>query len=305
MRRHLGQVVFTVRALSWPRATLSLLVSLVALGLGADVTHAQTPPQTAAVRKTAETFRSGGRPIVVWRFEPAAAGKYPAVLLLPGLDSMASQQQVLEQVARRYAGNGYVVVLVHYLDRLGAEEADVKATRARFKAALRATSRGNPDGQSVRQFQAWQTAVRDAVTYARTLDRVDGERVGLVGFSLGAYLAVAAAAEEDLRVAAVIDFFGGLPRALRPGVRRLPPTLIIHGDGDEVVPVEEAHALADLLAARHVPHEVQVYPGVGHVFGDNRGGFAWAAAQDAEARASAFLDKHLRRATRGSVAASR
>jgi carboxymethylenebutenolidase len=305
LRSYVGQVVFTVLAMNWLPATRPLLAGLVALGLGAGIARAQTPPQTGTVRKTVDTFRSGGKPLAVWRFEPAVDGKYQAVLLLPGLYSMAAQQEVFEQVARRYAAKGYVVLLVHYLDRLGTQEADVKAALARFKAALKERGPGNPDGQSIRQYQAWQTAVGDAVTYARTLDRVDGERVGLVGFSLGAYLAVAAAAEENLRIAAVIDFFGGLPRALRPAVKRLPPTLIIHGDRDRVVPVDEAHALADLLAARHVPDEVKVYPGVGHVFGDNRGGFAGAAALDAETRASAFLEKHLRRATRGSVAASR
>jgi carboxymethylenebutenolidase len=305
MRSHLRQFVFTVRALSWTRATQPLLAGLVALGLGAAAARAQTLPQAGAVGKTSDTFRSGGKPITVWRFEPAMNGKYPAVLLLPGLYSMASQQEVFEKVARRYAAKGYVVLLVHYLGRAGTQEADVKAARARFTATLKETGRGQRDGQSARQFQAWKTAVRDAVTYVRTLDRVDGERVGLVGFSLGAYLAVAAASEKDLRIAAVIDFFGGLPRALRPGVKRLPPTLIIHGESDAVVPVREAYALAELLAARDVPHEVKVYPGVGHVFGDNRGGFAWAAALDAEVRASAFLEKHLRRATRGGVVTPR
>jgi dienelactone hydrolase len=208
---------------------------------------------------------------------------------------MASQREVFGEAARRYAAKGYVVLFIHYFDRTGTQDADIKETLVRFKALVKQKGGGLADEHIARQFQAWTATVRDAVAHARSLDKVDSKCIGLVGFSLGAYLALAVAAQQDVRIAAVIDFFGGLPRPLRPGVKTFPPVLILHGDKDQVVPVDEARVLADLLAALRVPHEVQIYPGVGHVFGDNRGGIAWAAALDAERRTSAFLAKHLQR----------
>jgi carboxymethylenebutenolidase len=136
------------------------------------------------------------------------------------------------------------------------------------------------------------------------LPNVDAKRIGLVGFSLGAYLALAAAAEKDLRIAAVVDFFGGMPRPLGSRVKFLPPVLVLHGEQDRVVPIGEAQRLTDLLDAHEVTHEVKVYPDVGHVFGDNGGGFAWRAALDAELCTRAFLAKHLQQ-TAAPVAAPR
>src|SRR5262249_26436401 len=90
------------------------------------------------------------------------------------------------------------------------------------------------------------------------------------------------------------EHFGGLPRHLRAGVHYLPPTLILHGDRDHTVPLREAYALRDLLDGRHVPHEVKVYEGVGHVFMDENGHIGWDGMQalfDPEGRTALFLGK--------------
>jgi acetyl esterase/lipase len=42
------------------------------------------------------------------------------------------------------------------------------------------------------------------------------------------------------------------------------PTLLLHGDADVVVPVAQSQALATKLASFNVPHQIQVYPGLGH-----------------------------------------
>jgi carboxymethylenebutenolidase len=277
-----------------------LLVNLALLVLGTPGARAETPTPPAGIHTATTAFVSGGKRITVWRFEPADDGKHPAVLLLCGLDSMESQQKVFADVAKRYAAKGYVVLLVNYFNRTDTRDVHVKAVLARFKLWLEETPASPENSDLAGLFQAWTAVVRDAVAHARTLPNVDGQRIGPVGFSLGAFLAMAAAAQEDLQIGAVVEFFGGLPRTLRPGVKTLPPVLIIHGDRDAVVPVAEAHQLAGLLAARKLPHEVQIYPGVGHVFANASGGLNWAAALDAEGRTGAFLEKYLKRVnTRG------
>ncbi len=142
--------------------------------------------------------------------------------------------------------------------------------------------------------------MRDAVAYVRALPGVDGERVGLVGFSLGGFLALSAAAQEDLKIAAVVDFFGGLPEEQRARVKKLPPALVIHGTRDDVVPVKEAEALRDLFAAKRLEGEVKVYPDVGNMFLDEKGNVtltALMAMADAKARTTAHLEKCLKGGT--------
>jgi dienelactone hydrolase len=138
---------------------------------------------------------------------------------------------------------------------------------------------------------------------------VDGDHVGLVGFSLGAYLALASAAEKDLHVSAAVELFGGLPRLLRDKAANLPPTLILHGDADTVVPVTEAYALRDLLRKAKRVCEFQVYAEPGHVFSDpddegqESKPLGWEAllrvqkqVSDADKRIAAFLEKYLKEA---------
>jgi dienelactone hydrolase len=120
------------------------------------------------------------------------------------------------------AKEGYVVLPVHYFDRTGVSEVAPKNIK---KADL----------------MDWMDTVRAAVAYARH-SGVGVKRVGLLGFSLGACLSLALAAREDVQVAAIVDWFGSLPKELRQDCKRLPPTLVIHGGDDKTVPVAEALA---------------------------------------------------------------
>jgi carboxymethylenebutenolidase len=127
--------------------------------------------------------------------------------------------------------------------------------------------------------------VWDSVSFVAREPNVDPERIGFLGFSLGAYLALASAA-IDSRIKAVVEFFGGLPKEIKPFTRRLPPVLILHGELDETVPASEAYDLQKFLEKKNVPHEIKMYAGVGH-------GFSGEIWRDAGLRSLAFLKKHL------------
>jgi carboxymethylenebutenolidase len=221
---------------------------------------AATPSRRRAGR---DNFESNGRPVQVERFEPRGAAR-AAVLLLHGADGLAYRGPSYRELARGLADQGFLALLVHYFDSTGDG----------FQAFLTEPFR----------FMAWMQAVADGVRYART-QLGPAPAVGLVGFSLGAYLALAVAAQDE-RVGAVVDVFGGLHDLLVPGVTRLPPVLILHGDADPVVPVSEAYKLEKLLQALGVPHETHIYPGLGHAFHG-------PAADDAFRRMAAFLARHL------------
>jgi len=127
--------------------------------------------------------------------------------------------------------------------------------------------------------------VLDAVSWLTSQLGVDPDRLGIVGISLGVALAFETAA-SDLRVKAIVDYFGPLPEGVAARQPRLPPTLILHGASDPIVPVSEAYAIERLLKAKGTAYETKIYPGQRH-------GFTGAAQFDSAARVAHFLGRHL------------
>lgn len=71
--------------------------------------------------------------------------------------------------------------------------------------------------------------------------------------------------------------------------RELPPTLIIHGDADKVVPLQQAESFVERAKEAGAPHvKLVVRPGKGHGWGD-----FWRSKEDTTEFADWF-DRHLR-----------
>lgn len=215
------------------------------------------------VRESTDSFAHGPRRVTVERYEPAGPGPFPAVLVLHGRDGLTGGSPRYRLLARQTAGQGFAAFLVHYFG--GA-----RPTR---------------EASDVPQFLGWVERVREAITYATSQPCVDARRIGLVGISLGGYLALAVAA-RDPRVKAVVECCGGLPDPVARELKRMPPVLILHGVDDAVVPVEEAKRLAALLKEKGLPFEQFLYPGEGHTLGP-------FATLNAAIRTADFLRRHL------------
>jgi carboxymethylenebutenolidase len=217
-----------------------------------------------SIVQTRSSFESGGKVIALDCFVPEMNGhRFPAVIALHG---SGGGHASMAEPATLLATRGYAVYVPHYFDRTGATEVNDKATM-------------------VRHFPVWGKTLWDAVSHMGRQPQVDPDKIALLGFSLGAYLALSVAS-VDPRVQAVVDYFGGFPKEMKLFMRRLCPTLILHGDADPTVPVEEAYHLQEMLEKRGIPYEMQIYPGVGHSFQ----GETW---RDAGQRTLAFLQKHL------------
>jgi carboxymethylenebutenolidase len=216
------------------------------------------------VSQSQTSFDSGGKEIRLDCFLPAVAGRcVPAVI---GLHGSGGGHFGMLEPARLLAEQGFAVYVLHYFDRTGEVQIDGLATIARH-------------------FPAWMKTLWDAVSFVASQPEVDAERIGLLGFSLGAYLSLSAAS-IDSRVRAVVEFFGGLPKEMKFFMRRLCPVLILHGELDKTVPVAEAYHLQQVLEKRKIPYEIQIYAGAGH-------GFSGEMWRDAEVRSLAFLRKYL------------
>jgi carboxymethylenebutenolidase len=209
------------------------------------------------------TFQSGNKPIRLDAYLPDSAEKLPTVLALYG---SGGGVEGMNEPAAMLAAQGFAVFVLHYFDRTGTTQIADKQT-------------------IFRNFPAWGKTVWDAISHIEQHPQVDAKRIGLLGFSLGAYLALSVAC-VDPRVKAVVEFFGGMPKEMRFFMRRLCPVLILHGEADPTVPVQEAYDLQNLLEKKEIPYEIKIYPSAGH-------GFRNGDWRDAGMRSLQFLRKYL------------
>ena len=81
------------------------------------------------------------------------------------------------------------------------------------------------------------------------------DRLALVGFSQGTMMALHTALRRPRPVAAVLGFSGALVGAerLAAEARSRPPVMLVHGDADDVVPVEAMFLAAEALGGAGVP----------------------------------------------------
>ena len=208
-------------------------------------------------------FQSGGKAIRLDAYTPATNGHaFPVVIALYGSGGGVAG---MDKAASLLAEQGFAVYVLHYFDRTETQFADKQTI--------------------FRNFPVWMKTLWDAISFVEKQAGVDRDRIALLGFSLGAYLSLSNAA-IDKRIKAVVEFFGGLPKEMNFFMRRLCPVLILHGDADPHVPVEEAYHLQRVLEKKGIPYEMKIYPGAGH-------GFENEVWRDAGLRTLRFLQKHL------------
>jgi carboxymethylenebutenolidase len=209
------------------------------------------------------TFQSEDKLIRIDMFRPNGGGRHPIVLALHGSGGFANLHY--NDFAQMLADRGFAVFVPHYFDATGTTWAYPQTIREHHRR--------------------WISAVSEAIEFAGKQEFADPESVGIVGFSLGAYLALALASLRP-GVRAVVDYFGGMPDEIIAEMKHCPAVLILHGDRDLTVPVTEAFKLESLLKSRNVPHEMKIYKGAGH-------GFRGMDMMDAAQRTYFFLKQHL------------
>jgi phospholipase/carboxylesterase len=95
---------------------------------------------------------------------------------------------------------------------------------------------------------------------------LDASRLALVGFSQGTMMSLHVGLRRKVSPAAIVGFSGMLAGAERlpAEIVARPPVLLVHGDADEVIPVEALFASAQGLGAAGVHAAWHVSRGIGH-----------------------------------------
>jgi phospholipase/carboxylesterase len=95
---------------------------------------------------------------------------------------------------------------------------------------------------------------------------LDGSRLALVGFSQGTMMSLHVGLRRKIAPAAIVGYSGALagPEHLLNEIQSRPPVLLIHGDADQMIPVQALQMAANGLAAAGVPVRWHVSHGIGH-----------------------------------------
>lgn len=233
-------------------------------------------------------------------------GKAPAVVLMHSRDGVYSSRAGGEYKAstltprmkfwgQYWAQRGYHVLLVDSYGARGYPQGVADIPLKQRPAGL--------DDVDVRPLDAF-----GALQYLRKLPMVDGDRIGLMGFSGGGASTLAAMADDkpgDMRkigFRAAIALYPGCTlknRFAKKGYKAYAPVRVFMGAEDKGVSPETCKALIDTARRRNNSDiELTLYPGAAHGFDEpgraNQGKPAHAAATaDIREKAALFFEKTL------------
>ena len=111
---------------------------------------------------------------------------------------------------------------------------------------------------------------------------LDDSRLALIGFSQGTMLALHVALRRPKPCAQVIGYSGLLidPDRLEEEIASRPPVLLVHGEADDLIPVQLMPAAEQSLKAAGVPVHAHRRPGLGHGIDETGLALALEALQD-------------------------
>jgi len=190
---------------------------------------------------------------VVWsRYAAMRDGRRPSVIVLHGTRGFELKLSAYERYANALTAEGIDAYLVEFYTEIDSQ------TLKAFN------NKEDREAYDMRRYDAWTKRVSSAITTILNGEYSSGQ-VGLLGFSLGGFVAAATAC-RDSRVKALGVLYGGMPDKIAPEVKRMPPTIELHGDADRNVPLATGEALVTLAKAVGAPAEQVTYSGKGHGF---------------------------------------
>jgi carboxymethylenebutenolidase len=199
------------------------------------------------------SITSGSNSLPVSRYAAAAAGKRPAVIALHGARGIELKPGAYQRYADAMSAKGIDVYFLSYLTPADTALITSKTSTSESRDAFYTT-----------RFDDWADTVSATVTTILGRSDTTG-RVGLLGFSLGGYVAANTAARDE-RLAALAVLYGGMPDATVAKVKHLPPLIELHGEADRNVPIAKGRQLVELGKSVGAETDFVPYPGKPHGF---------------------------------------
>lgn len=216
------------------------------------------------------TLPSTERAVHVTEFKSPGDAPRPAALLLHGAGGFDRRLPEYNRYASALANAGIDAYLVYYYS--DADDKMMSHGVAVFE----------------QRYAAWAKSVDEIAGYLKTQKSSNG-KVALVGFSNGGILATGAST-LDPKIDAAVIYYGTEPWPLSATPKHYPPLLVLHGDADQIIPVDAGRQLAARAKQLGGKVDLVIYPGESHGFGAD---FAKKNAIDALNRTVAFLRKEL------------
>jgi carboxymethylenebutenolidase len=248
------------------------------LAIALSVLLAGTAAHGAELALHELSVASRGGDVQIRCYSTPGSGALPVVVLLHGASGFVPFSRHYESYATSLAAEGIRTCAVLYYS---AGDSSVLSGRDQTARSMLFQTR----------FMAWLETINDAVDALSKLSITENESMGVLGFSQGGYLAVGVAG-TNRRIKALAEFYGGFPGPLENQITQLPATLIVHGESDTVIPVEEAHMMEAAAKLRTTSVATKLYAGAGHGF-DVTADDPRAVA--ARREAIDFFVRHLRR----------
>jgi len=223
------------------------------------------------------TWKSGDEQASGLLVTPEGKGPFPAAIVIQewwGLNDWVKEQ------TRALAKEGYVALAVDlYRGKVATKQEDAHQLMM-----------GTPPDRALRDLQT-------AFAYLQGQPAVKKDRIGSIGWCMGGRYTLQLATVEP-KLAAAVAYYGAPPTDPAAIAAIQAPVLGSFGAEDKGPTPEQALAFEAAMKKAGKTIDVKVYPGAGHAFANVNnpwGGYRKDAAEDAWARATAFLAKHLKR----------
>jgi dienelactone hydrolase len=292
------------------RAAAIALAAGLALAGPAAVAQDEAPVVStgrAPVEQTTfRTLDNSTPPLTGYLFRPqGVSGKAPAIVLMHSRDGVYSSRADGDYKAstltprmkwwgQYWAGRGYYVLVVDSYGARGFPQGVADVPVKERPASI--------DDVDVRPLDAF-----GALQYLRKVPGVDGDRIGLMGFSNGGTATLAAMADDkpgDMRKigfragVALYPFCSLKKRFDKSGYKPYAPVRVFMGADDKGSSPEACQALVDRSAKKNGDIALTLYAGAAHGFDEpgktNQAKPASATAtEDVRAKAAAFFEQAL------------
>lgn len=197
----------------------------------------------------------------------------------------------IQDVCHRFAHEGYYVLAPELFHRLGKHILVEYSDRPQVMKLLKEMTA-----------EQISTDIQALLDYLPGIEHIDRSQIATVGFCIGGYTSLLAAARFNLSTA--IAFYGAGTMKPREGIGLAPlkdefkniscPLLLFFGEQDASIPVSEVHEMEQELEKHEKVFRSVIFPNANHGFFCNqRGSFNSAVVHQAWDMSLEWLMEHL------------